>query len=618
MGYTYLGQLNTSEDLRRLRPEECTLLCNEIRQELISRVTENGGHLASNLGVVELTLALHRVFDLPKDRIIFDVGHQSYVHKLLSGRFDRFSGLRSAGGLSGFQRREESPFDPFGGGHASTSLSAALGFAEADKLAGRDNFTVAVVGDGAFTGGMIHEALNNCTEDLRLIIILNENEMSISRNTGHFAALISRIRSAKSYFGLKKRVKKLLSPTSAGRWVIRRCSKLKARIKRILYAENYFEQMGVQYSGPIDGHNLEKLELLFSEAKQKGGCTLIHVRTVKGKGYREAEENPGRFHGLSPKGTPVVPTFSAHFGEYLTALAQEDRDICAITAAMADGTGLIPFKNRFPERFFDVGIAEEHALTFAAALSAAGKKPVFAVYSTFLQRCYDQLIHDAALQRLPLTLAVDRAGIASKDGPTHHGLFDVSIALSLPDSSIYAPLDFPAQQALLQKSLAENRISFLRYRSGGEVSSAGKLPYIYKEDFLRGDVEKDPDGVIITYGGYAEAVLKVKKKAAKKGVRLSVLVPESLRLTEPLKEKILRLLPAGKTVLFVEEGIYNGGAALYYQEILKNDLTKMQISFDILAVKDPFLLPSAGQSYPEVLGIGEKDILKKFGLSPEY
>ncbi len=610
MNYTLLGKLNTPGDLNTLNEKQCALLCREIREELIERVTENGGHLASNLGVVELTLALHRVFDLPNDRLIFDVGHQSYVHKILSDRYDRFETLRKIGGLSGFQRRDESVYDAFGGGHASTSLSAAIGFAEADNLQKRRRFTVAVVGDGAFTGGMIHEALNNCREDLPLIIVLNENEMSISKNTGHFANLIAKLRSTKSYFWAKRQMKKFLSSTKAGKKLLRFASKQKMRIKRALYTDNYFEKMGINYFGPIDGHDQKKLEAVLREAKQSGECSLIHVRTVKGKGYEPAEKDPGRFHGIPPACHTPVPTFSEHFGKRLTSLAEKDERICGITAAMADGTGLTAFQKNHPQRFFDVGIAEEHAMTFAAGLSAAGMKPVYAVYSTFSQRCYDQMIHDAALQSIPVVLAIDRAGLAPADGPTHHGIFDVSMALSLPDSKIYAPLDFPALDALLDEALSGEKLTFIRYRSGGEIECAGQLPYIYREEFLRGKVYEDADGLIVTYGALANEALHAENAAARADKRVSVLALESLRPTKSLVTKILKLISPHTKVVFAEEGIRNGGAGVLWKEVLG----EAGVCAEVLAIDRPFELSKKGETLLNTHGISKNHMLRALGI----
>lgn len=610
MTHQLLGKINTAEELKSLSYEECATLCEEIRRELVMRVSQNGGHLASNLGIVELTLALHRVFDLPEDRVIFDVSHQAYVHKILSGRLDRFDTLRTPGGLSGFQRRDESPYDPFGGGHASTSLSAALGFAEADRLKNQPNYTVALLGDGAFTGGMIHEALNNCDRDLRLIIILNENEMSISPNTGHFASYISKIRSSKGYFGIKRQTKKLFSKSALGRRIKSFVSKKKAQIKQMTFLDNYFEQMDIKYLGPIDGHDQKKLELLLSEAKYGQCCTLIHVKTVKGRGFTPAETHPDVYHGIPPAGSVKVETFSEHFGKTMCALAQKDERVCAITAAMADGTGLSDFAGTHPKRFFDVGIAEEHALTFAAGLSAAGMKPVFAVYSTFMQRSYDQLIHDAALQKLPLVLAVDRAGLAKADGPTHHGIFDVSMALTLPESKVFAPLDFAALDEMLAHSIEDNALSFIRYRSGGECASAKELPYIHKEEFLRGALpDGKPDGLILTYSQLSDEALKAKALAKKQGKKVAVLALESLRPTVGLLEKILAV--AGNApILFAEEGVKNGGAAELFARALAERLPEGYKKVKTLAITDPFLLQPADRELLACHGLSANCMLE--------
>ena len=602
----YLGKLNKKE-LKELDAAGCAQLCSEIREELVERVCENGGHLASNLGVVELTVALHRVFDFPTDRLIFDVGHQSYVHKMLSGRYARMTELRRPGGLSGFQRRDESPYDCFGGGHASTSLSAGVGFAQADRLCGRDCYTVCVVGDGAFTGGMIHEALNNCGEKLRLVIILNENEMSISKNTGHFASSLLKVRTSGGYFRFKRKVKRVFSKTLLGQKIYRFSARQKERIKRAIFQDNYFEQLGINYLGPIDGHDLKKLELLLGEARKAEGCTLIHIKTVKGKGYEPAEKDPGLYHGLPPKGKEPCETFSAHCGKALLERAQADARICAITAAMADGTGLTTFAKELPDRFFDVGIAEEHALTFASALSAAGMKPVFAVYSTFLQRCYDQLIHDAALQRLPLVLCIDRAGIAAADGPTHHGLFDVSMALTLPVSEIYAPLTFASFDRALDSALNDARISFIRYRSGGECAPLDDLPYLKEDLWLRGARCDAPDGVILTYGPLALEALCAAKEARARGKKITVLALESLRPTKDLTAALLSYIPEGVPTLFAEEGVLNGGAGELWQDVFEQQGRTLKL----LAITDPFLLAKKDETPYETYGISANDQLEK-------
>ena len=423
--FPILSNIKSPSDVKSLSREELLALANELREILISSVSVTGGHLASNLGAVELSIALHYVFDSPRDHIIWDVGHQCYAHKLLTGRAERFDTLRTPGGLSGFTKRSESEHDPFGSGHSSTSLSAGLGFAVADKLDKKKTFTVAVIGDGAFTGGMVSEALNNIDPSLPFIIIFNENEMSISKNVGAFARYISNIRSTKKYFTVKNNTKSALSRTVLGIKLANGLRRLKRKIKNNIYGSNYFENIGLKYLGPVDGNDTEKVIELLEQARKRGTSAVVHLKTKKGLGYPMAEAEPEKFHIVYPKEIPEK-TFSSVFGEHLEDIAEKNERVCAITAAMSHGCGLDNFEKRFPDRFFDVGIAEAHAATFAAGLAAAGKIPVFAVYSSFLQRSYDSLVHDIALQELPVVVAIDRAGLADADGPTHHGIFDVS------------------------------------------------------------------------------------------------------------------------------------------------------------------------------------------------
>ncbi len=611
MEYRYLGKVN-NKTVKDLTHEQCTLLCAEIRREMVNTVTQNGGHLASNLGVVELTVALHRVFDSPKDRFIFDVSHQCYVHKLLTDRFAEFSTLRMPGGLSGFQKRSESEHDPFGGGHASTSLSAALGFAEADAILGRDNYTVAIAGDGAFTGGMMHEAMNNCREDLRLIFILNENEMSISPNIGGFARYIANVRTKEGYFGAKRVLRRSLSAIPGiGKGMVRFVSRQKSRLKNLLYSTNYFEKMGFYYLGPVDGHDLNRLERLLREAKDADRPVILHVKTKKGHGYSPAEDNPGKFHGIAAKGNPKPESFSQRFGDLLCRMAKDDPKLCAITAAMADGTGLVPFSQAHPTRFFDVGIAEEHGMTFAAGLCAAGMHPVFAVYSTFLQRCYDQLLHDISLQELPITVAVDRAGIAVNDGATHHGIYDVSIGFTVPHSQIWAPLDFSALEKILPLALYANGCNFVRYRSGGEFKDADtRLPYICADLFLRATRDQDPKGVILTYGQIAEEALLAKELAVKKGVTLRVIALEKLRPDKKTVEMLLSLIPKGANVCFLEEGVRNGGCGMHYAGLL----SEYGILCRVLAIKEGISSFQNNEHPYRTCGISHLNLLEVLGI----
>lgn len=461
-------------------------LAQELRESIINTVAKNGGHLASNLGVVELTIALHRVFEFSKDKLIFDVGHQCYVHKLLSDRVRDFGTIRQSGGLSGFQVRGETEYDFFGGGHSGTSLSAALGFAEANRLDGGDNYAIAVIGDGSFTNGMIHEALNNASaKDLKLIIILNDNEMSISHNVGGLPRYFGKLRTSVRYYRFKRRFKRSMSRMHlVGRMITAVGSGMKNLVKRIVWKPNFFESLGIDYMGPVDGHNIKKLEAILAEAKLKNGPTIIHVCTVKGQGYKFAEDDPALYHSVAPfsreLGVLALPsnttevrgeTFTEEFGHSLKQYATEQiygGDIVAITAAMCDGTGLQDFRSSYSKRFFDVGIAEEHAVTFAAGLAAAGKRPVFAVYSSFVQRCYDQLIHDVSLQKLPVIIAVDHCGFVPGDGPTHQGIFDCAAFITMPDFTVYCAECLADIYRMLGKAMEINGPVAIRYPKGGE------------------------------------------------------------------------------------------------------------------------------------------------------
>ena len=395
----YLPRISSPEDLKAMPKETLGALADEIRSELVRVVSDNGGHLASNLGVVELTMAIHRVFDCPRDHLIFDVGHQSYVHKMLTGRYALMDGIRQPGGISGFQKRSESEYDCFGAGHSSTSLSAALGFATADKLSGSDAYTVAVVRDGAYTGGMVHEALNNCKKNLRLVIILNENEMSISKNIGSFATSLSRLRASAGYFRTKRATGIFLRKIPlVGKGIFNAIKHLKMMFKNALYGSNYFESMGLTYLGPVDGNNYEGVENLLLQAKKLNESVIVHVKTTKGKGYEPAESSPASYHSMTP-GASCGESFSSVMGHALADMGESDGRLLAITAAMSDGTGLEEWRVRHPDRFFDVGIAESHAMTFAAGLAANSMRPCVAIYSTFMQRAYDNVIHDVALQR---------------------------------------------------------------------------------------------------------------------------------------------------------------------------------------------------------------------------
>ncbi|MBQ7784223.1 MAG: 1-deoxy-D-xylulose-5-phosphate synthase [Oscillospiraceae bacterium] len=479
-----LRGLKLPYELKGLSYAQCRALCREIRGVLIKTVRKNGGHLASNLGTVELTMAIHRVFESPHDKIVWDVGHQAYTHKLLTGRYKDFSTLRTEGGISGFAKPGESEHDIFISGHSSNSISAACGIARAMRLSGDNRHNViAVIGDGAFTGGMAYEGLNNAGKsDDNIIVILNDNEMSISKNVGAFAKYLSSIRGRKAYMEVKKSVERVLDKTPiVGEPVKELMLASKDTLRWLLYRSGgytvgptLFENLGFVYLGPVDGHDLESLEEYLRAAKAAKKPVLVHVNTVKGKGYTPAEKNPGAFHGLSPlameKGNPEIITddcFSSVFGGELTQLARSDKRICAITAAMKYGTGLNKFSAEFPERFFDVGIAEQHAVTFAAGLACGGMIPVFAVYSSFLQRAYDQLIHDAAIKRTHIVLGIDRAGIVGEDGETHQGLFDVPMLTGIPNVTVFSPSDYEELSLCMRRAIYNTpAIAAVRYPRG--------------------------------------------------------------------------------------------------------------------------------------------------------
>ena len=612
--YPHLNIINTPDDLKNMPAEDIAPLCDEIRSYLIERVQENGGHLASNLGAVEMTIAIHRVFSSPQDHIIFDVGHQSYTHKLVTGRREEFDTLRRGGGISGFPKRNESEHDAFGTGHSSTSLSAALGFAEADRLSGSDAYTVCVFGDGAFTGGMIHEALNNCRKDLRLVIILNENEMSISKNIGRLALSLTKLRSAKGYFNTKRATASILQKIPLiGKPIFRFLLRTKMAIKDMLYGSNSFENLGLYYLGPIDGNDESAVEQLLQEAKASGQSCIIHLHTKKGKGYAPAEEHPDRYHALHPAGTslPVGHSFSEEMGTYLTELAHKDNRICAITAAMTSGTGLSSFHAEHPERFFDVGIAEPHAVTFAAGLAANGYRPVVAIYSSFLQRAYDNIIHDVALQNLPVVFCIDRAGLNSGDGPTHHGIFDVAFLSEIPNVSIYTPITNAALQSVIVEAITLNTPTAIRYPSGYENTAIRDAFYAATHTVsgrVRADYTAEEaqglDAVIITNGRITAEALKAKDVLKEQGKKIGILLLEQIKPYDKIAKEAASLLPTHPCrVLFLEEEIYTGGMGMNLSNALAEHEVMKNKSITVKALSDGFAIQ-----------VKDEHIWKSFGL----
>lgn len=615
--YRLLDGINEPADLKRIPESEIPCLAREIRHFLVSNVTKTGGHLASNLGVVELTLAIHRVFDSPKDHIIFDVGHQAYVHKLITGRRDLFTDLRCPGGLSGFTKRCESVHDPFGAGHSSTALSAALGFAAADRISGSDAYSIAVIGDGAYTGGMVHEALNNCQKDMRLIIIINENEMSISRNIGGFAKYIACIRSNKSYYRVKDATRSVLNHIPVvGHAAFSLVRDTKQTIKNMMYDSNYFEELGLYYMGPVDGNDFEAVEDMLNVAKDLKRSCVIHVTTKKGKGYRPSEENPSVYHSIAPEGAVVpIKNYSSMVGEYLTELAHKHSNICAITAAMSQGTGLEFFKSFYPNRFFDVGIAEEHAATFAAGLAANGMRPYFAVYSSFFQRAYDNLLHDIALQKLPVTFLVDRAGLSSGDGPTHHGIYDVAFASQIHGVTILAPETKDTLHRSMDYSVTASLPVIIRYANEGENQAVVDAFYssgIPDElSAVRNYTDNDDiECVIVTYGKIVSEALKACAVLTERGVKCGIILLELIKPYEKSSENIIKLLPVGKAKLvFLEEGIRTGGASMILCDLLRDKPKMKNKDYTVLAIDDPFTAGEKGKNLYETCGISASDIV---------
>ncbi len=568
-----LKKIKRTNDIKKLSLAEQKELAREIRDYLLEVVSKNGGHLASNLGIVELTIALESVFDVNYDKIIWDVGHQCYVHKILNGRKDSFSSLRKFGGISGFPKVSESKSDAFDTGHSSTSISAAMGYAIARDLQNQNYHVIAVIGDGALTGGMAMEALNHAgSSGTNIIVVLNDNEMSISKNIGGMNELLTKLRIRKKYTESNKVGKNLVQHIPVlGTHLVHGVSKLKSGIKQLILPGMYFEDIGFRYLGPVDGHNLAELEDLFNKAKELDGPTLIHVITKKGKGYRFAEENPDRFHGVSQfdvnTGEAVkfkTCDYSKVFGDKLVSLAKHNRRIVAITAAMKDGTGLSSFAEQFPNRFFDVGIAEQHALTFAAGLARAGMLPFVPLYSSFYQRGYDQVIHDICLQNLHVVMCVDRAGIVGNDGATHQGMFDLSFFRLIPNITIMAPRDFQTLRDMMSFAVIYSGPIVIRYPRGGEE----KIPYspIKIERGVAEVLQKGENLTIVTLGNSVSKGISLAQKLEKDGVSSEII---DCRFLKPFDQKtILKSLAKTKKFVVIEDGTIVGGLCSTMKELL--------------------------------------------------
>lgn len=540
MNYEVLNGVKSPADVKKLNNNELQKLCTEIRDCIIDTVSKNGGHLASNLGAVELTIALHRSFNSPKDAIIFDVGHQCYTHKLLTGRFEKFSTLRTEGGISGFMKPQESEHDYVITGHSSSSISAAYGIYTAKKLSGDSGTAVAVIGDGALTGGMAYEALNNAgSGHSNFVVVLNDNKMSISRNVGALARSLTKMRNKPKYHYFKFALNKfLLRIPFIGKYINSFIFKLKEVVKGIVYKNNFFAALGFNYLGPVDGHNIEAMEALFGIAQSYNRPSLVHVITTKGKGYSYAESSPKNYHGVSPfdieEGANASGkiSFSEVAGKTLCKLAETDDRICAVTAAMTSGTGLSEFAKTYKNRFFDVGIAEQHAVTFCAGLKKGGMRPYFAVYSSFLQRAYDQIIHDCAIANLPVCLLVDRAGIVGEDGETHQGIFDISYLTSIPNVEIYSPSTYLELEYNINNSLNSNNVTAIRYPRGGEPII--DMSYNFKKDFSI--IGTNGKNAVLTYGRLFSEALEAQKIASFDIVKLNKIYPFSDELIETLSK----------------------------------------------------------------------------------
>ena len=610
-----LEKIKSSEDVKKLSKQEKTELAEEIRKYILEVVSENGGHLASNLGVVELTIALHSVFDMSKDKIIWDVGHQSYVHKILTGRKEQLKTLRKLDGIAGFPKTNECEADCFNTGHSSTSISAALGMARARDIKKENNSVIAVIGDGALTGGMAFEGLNDAgCNKTKLTVILNDNEMSISKNTGGLSMMLSKIRTRKSYTKPNISAKKvILKIPVVGKPVVRIVQKFKGSIKQLVIPKMFLEDIGFRYLGPVDGHNEAELERMLNITKQLDGPVLLHVITKKGKGYKIAEENPDKFHATGPFEIDTGKSkkekskdYSKVLGDKLVELAQNDDKIVAITAAMKDGTGLTEFANKFPDRFFDVGIAEQHALCMAAGMAKEGMKPVVPIYSSFYQRGYDQVIHDIAIQKLPVVMCVDRAGIVGADGETHQGLLDMAFFRIVPNLTIMAPKDFVEFENMIEFSIKLGKPVVIRYPRGGE----DKYKFNKEEKIELGKAETltyGKNATIIAIGKTVSKAVKIPEKSVKvEDINAIFLKP---LYVEKIKESIAKT----KNVIVIEDGTSVGGLTTAIKELIVDENLK-NIKFKSFAYPDKFIEHGSVEELEKRYNVDENTIKRYLEL----
>ena len=588
-----LEKIKKPNDIKKIPKESMDLLAQEIRDFLIENISETGGHLAANLGAVELTMALHLVMDFPEDKLIFDVGHQSYTHKILTGRKNEFPTLRKFGGLAGFPKTKESECDAFNTGHSSTSISAGLGMAMARTLQGKTNTVVSVIGDGSLTGGMAYEALNNAAKaETPFIIVLNDNNMSISENVGGVSSYLNQIRTTEAYLDLKEDVKKKLKTVPKGKNMIHRIQSVKSGVKQLVIPGMYFEDMGITYLGPVNGHDIPAMVKVLKEAKRCKTPVLVHVLTQKGRGYAPAERHPARFHGAEPfdieTGLPLhkrtTPNYTDIFSTVMCKLGDNNPKVVAITAAMPDGTGLKRFRNMYPDRFFDVGIAEQHAVTFAAGMAASGMRPVVAIYSSFLQRAYDQILHDVCIQKLPVVFAIDRAGIVGSDGETHQGIFDLSYLSEMPNMTVMAPKNKWELADMIRYSVEFDGPIAIRYPRGQAFEGLyenrpaieyGKAEWIYEEK----------DICLIAVGSMVKTALQVREELAKQGKKASIL---NARFVKPIDEEAIETACKNhKLIVTMEENILTGGygeAVRLYMDSIKTKARLLNI-----AIPDTFV-----------------------------
>jgi 1-deoxy-D-xylulose-5-phosphate synthase len=603
-----LNNITNPKDLKKLNYEDKKELAEEIRSYIIDVVSKNGGHLASNLGVVELTIALHSIFDTPKDKIIWDVGHQTYVHKILTGRKNQMKTLRMLDGISGFPKTTESEYDCFNTGHSSTSISAALGMARARDILNENYKVIAVIGDGALTGGMAEEALNDAgASKSNIIVVLNDNEMSISKNVGGISLLLGKMRTKNVYTKANEKVRvRMGNIPKVGNKIVKLTSRIKNSIKQIFISKMYFEDIGYTYLGPVDGNDIEAVEEILEQSKKCKGPVLVHVVTKKGKGYKLAEKNPSKFHGTAPfdKKTGEVlkaksKDYSKVFGEKLVEIAKNDNRIVAITAAMADGTGLSEFKKKYPKRFFDVGIAEQHAIGMAAGMAKSGLIPVVPIYSSFYQRAYDQVIHDVCMQNLHVIMCADRAGIVGNDGETHQGLLDMASFSIVPNMTIMAPKDFKELEQMIDFAVDFNGPILIRYPRGGE----GNLKLKCNEKIVLGESEllkEGSDVTIIAIGKMVEKAVEVADKFSKIGIDAEII---NARFLKPFDEnKIIESIEKTKNVITIEDGFIKGGLATTVNELIaKNGI--IDVNIKNCGYDDEFVKQGSVQELEQINGL---------------